>query len=66
MKARTPRQRKTRAYRSPLREERSVQTRDRILDGLVKVMANNGIAANENPRNALPTSPIKILAGCQL
>ena len=44
MKAKTPGQRKTRAYRSPLREERSVQTRDRILDGLVKVMANNGIA----------------------
>jgi len=44
MKAKTPGQRKTRAYRSPLREERSVQARDRILDGLVKVMANSGIA----------------------
>jgi AcrR family transcriptional regulator len=36
--------RNTRVYKSPLREERSVQTRERILDGLVKVMARNGIA----------------------
>src|SRR5262252_3928463 len=36
--------RKTRVYRSPLRDERVVQTRTRILDGLVKVMARNGIA----------------------
>src|ERR1041384_6271775 len=36
--------RKTRVYKSPLREERSVQTRERILDGLVQVMARNGIA----------------------
>jgi AcrR family transcriptional regulator len=34
---------KRRAYRSPLREERSEQTRERILQGLVKVMAHNGI-----------------------
>jgi AcrR family transcriptional regulator len=44
MKAKTSPHRKPRAYRSPLREERSVQTRERILDGLVKVMAKNGIA----------------------
>src|SRR6266699_3478933 len=36
--------RKTREYRSPLRDERAIQTRTRILDGLVQVMANNGIA----------------------
>src|SRR5215475_11656647 len=36
--------RKTRSYKSPLREERSIQTRERILDGLVQVMARNGIA----------------------
>jgi AcrR family transcriptional regulator len=36
--------RNTRVYKSPLREERSVQTRERILDGLVQVMARNGIA----------------------
>jgi AcrR family transcriptional regulator len=35
---------KKRAYRSPLRDERAVQTRTRILDGLVQVMARNGIA----------------------
>ena len=35
---------KPRTYRSPLREERAIQTRDRILDGVVKVMAKNGIA----------------------
>jgi AcrR family transcriptional regulator len=33
-----------RVYRSPLRDERAVQTRTRILDGLVQVMARNGIA----------------------
>jgi AcrR family transcriptional regulator len=37
-----PKQRRT--YRSPLREERANQTRTRILDGLVQVMARNGIA----------------------
>jgi AcrR family transcriptional regulator len=37
-------QKKKRAYRSPLRDERAVQTRTRILDGLVQVMARNGIA----------------------
>ncbi len=36
--------RKRRVYRSPLREERATQTREKILDGLVKVMAKNGIA----------------------
>jgi AcrR family transcriptional regulator len=35
---------KTRVYRSPLRDERAIQTRTRILDGLVQVMARNGIA----------------------
>jgi AcrR family transcriptional regulator len=35
---------KTRNYHSPLREERSAQTRERILGGLVRVMAKNGIA----------------------
>jgi AcrR family transcriptional regulator len=35
---------KKRVYRSPLRDERAVQTRTRILDGLVQVMARNGIA----------------------
>ena len=44
MKAKTDRTRKSRIYRSPLREERATQTRERILDGLVKVMAKNGIA----------------------
>ena len=33
-----------RVYRSPLRDERATQTRERILDGLVMVMAKNGIA----------------------
>jgi AcrR family transcriptional regulator len=33
-----------RTYRSPLRDERAAQTQERILDGLVKVMAKNGIA----------------------
>jgi AcrR family transcriptional regulator len=36
--------RNKRAYRSPLRNERATQTRTRILDGLVQVMARNGIA----------------------
>ena len=36
--------RKTRVYRSPLRDDRAIQTRTRILDGLVQVMANTGIA----------------------
>jgi len=35
---------KKRVYRSPLRDERAVQTRTRIHDGLVEVMARNGIA----------------------
>jgi AcrR family transcriptional regulator len=35
---------KKRVYRSPLRDERANQTRTRILDGLVQVMARNGIA----------------------
>jgi AcrR family transcriptional regulator len=35
---------KRRSYRSPLREERATQTREKILDGLVNVMAKNGIA----------------------
>ena len=44
MKAKTNRPRKPRIYRSPLREERAAQTRERILEGLVRVMAKNGIA----------------------
>jgi AcrR family transcriptional regulator len=44
MKTKSSKQRKTRVYRSPLRDERAVQTRTRILDGLVQVMAKNGIA----------------------
>src|SRR5262252_6664300 len=35
---------KRRAYRSPLRDERVIQTRERILDALVQVLARNGIA----------------------
>jgi TetR/AcrR family transcriptional regulator, cholesterol catabolism regulator len=35
---------KKRIYRSPLRDERADQARTRILDGLVQVMARNGIA----------------------
>ena len=35
---------KRRAYRSPLRDERVVQTRERILEALVQVLARNGIA----------------------
>ena len=38
------RPRKTRVYRSLLRDERATQTKERILDGLVQVMARNGIA----------------------
>ena len=39
-----PGPRKMRTYRSPLRDERAAQTRERILEGLVEVMARNGIA----------------------
>jgi AcrR family transcriptional regulator len=44
MKSKMKKTRKTRVYRSPLRDERVIQTRTRILDGLVQVMARNGIA----------------------
>src|SRR5881396_3486997 len=44
MKSKKSKPIKTRVYRSPLREERADQTRTRILDGLVQVMANTGIA----------------------
>src|SRR6266853_2217062 len=44
MRSNANRKRKRRAYSSPLREERAVQTRERILDGLVQVLARNGIA----------------------
>jgi AcrR family transcriptional regulator len=44
MKAKGSRPGKSRIYRSPLREERAAQTRERILEGLVRVMAKNGIA----------------------
>lgn len=44
MNSKSKPERKTRVYRSPLRDERVIQTRTRILDGLVKVMARNGIA----------------------
>jgi len=44
MNPKTKTARKTRVYRSPLRDERAIQTRTRILDGLVQVMARNGIA----------------------
>ena len=44
MKSKTEKAQKPRVYRSPLRDERAVETRTRILDGLVKVMARNGIA----------------------
>ena len=44
MSLKTKTVRKKRIYRSPLRDERAVQTRTRILDGLVQVMARNGIA----------------------
>jgi len=35
---------KSRVYHSPLRKEKAEVTRERILDGLVKVMARNGIS----------------------
>src|SRR5437867_2788531 len=44
MNAKTKKGRKTRLYRSPLRDEGATRTRTRILDGLVQVMARNGIA----------------------
>ena len=44
MNSKTKKARKTRVYRSPLRDERAIHTRTRILDGLVQVMARNGIA----------------------
>jgi AcrR family transcriptional regulator len=44
MNSKTKTAKKKRVYRSPLRDERAVQTRTRILDGLVQVMARNGIA----------------------
>ena len=44
MSSKTKTAQKKRMYRSPLRDERAVQTRTRILDGLVQVMARNGIA----------------------
>ena len=36
--------RQRRVYRSPMRDERTIQTRERILDALVQVLARNGIA----------------------
>src|SRR5215475_7297392 len=39
-----PAKSKRRAYRSPLRDERVIQTRERILEALVQVLARNGIA----------------------
>ena len=44
MKPKDPKGRKTRSYKSSLRDERAEQTRARILDGLVRVMARDGIA----------------------
>src|SRR5436309_10224776 len=44
MNSKLKRAQKKRVYRSPLRDERVIQTRTRILDGLVQVMARNGIA----------------------
>jgi|GEM_PF-660896 len=44
MKSKTDDPPKRRTYRSPLREERAAQTREAILDALVRVMAKNGIA----------------------
>lgn len=35
---------KRRIYRSPMRDERTIQTRERILDALVQVLARDGIA----------------------
>src|SRR6516164_4208903 len=39
-----PAKSKRRTYRSPLRDERVIQTRERILEALVQVLARNGIA----------------------
>src|SRR5215469_17927495 len=39
-----PAKAKRRTYRSPLRDERVIQTRERILEALVQVLARNGIA----------------------
>ena len=44
MNSNTKASKKKRVYRSPLRDERAEQTRTKILDGLVQVMARNGIA----------------------
>jgi len=44
MKPKASRKEQRRPYRSPLREERATETRERILDGVVQVMAHNGIA----------------------
>jgi AcrR family transcriptional regulator len=44
MRSNAARKEKRRPYSSPLREERAEQTRERILDGVVQVMARNGIA----------------------
>jgi AcrR family transcriptional regulator len=44
MKDTKPAKSKRRAYRSPLRDERVIQTRERILEALVQVLARNGIA----------------------
>jgi len=44
MKSKTPVKPKRRRYSSPLRDERTVQTRERILEALVQVLARNGIA----------------------
>src|SRR5215472_671353 len=44
MKETKPDKSKRRTYRSPLRDERVVQTRERILEALVQVLARNGIA----------------------
>lgn len=44
MNSKTKTAKAKRVYRSPLRDERAIQTRTRILDGLVQVMARNGIA----------------------
>src|SRR6516162_4489047 len=44
MSPKNPPKRKRRVYRSPMRDERTVQTRERILDALVQVLARNGIA----------------------
>lgn len=49
MKSKKAGRRNSRTYRSPLREERATQTRERILDGLVRVMAHNGIGELSMP-----------------